>query len=72
MKNKMEQERMREKIKKQYNMFNIPEETIPAYSNPHQFAKTFKKCSALLYKDVSYSDSTTQEPNVHADKEDRE
>ncbi|MBI5042853.1 MAG: hypothetical protein HZC10_03285 [Nitrospirae bacterium] len=48
------------KITKEYEKFNIPKEQIPSYKNPNQFAKTFKQCSIVEYKNISYSNTTVQ------------
>jgi hypothetical protein len=45
------------KIVEDYSTFNIPQDKIPAYKNPYQFSQTFKICSLVEYKNVSYSDS---------------
>lgn len=42
-----------------YSMFNIPQDKIPAYQNPYQFSQTFKKCSVVEYKSISYANTTT-------------
>lgn len=49
-----------DKIAKEYEKFNIPKEQIPSYKNPYQFAKTFKQCSIVEYKNISYSNTTVQ------------
>ncbi|MBI4848846.1 MAG: hypothetical protein HY808_09780 [Nitrospirae bacterium] len=49
-----------EKITEDYSTFNISKEKIPAYENPYQFSKTFKKCSIVEYKSISYSNTTVQ------------
>ncbi|KFO68045.1 hypothetical protein ER57_06710 [Smithella sp. SCADC] len=57
----MDKEEMN-KIVENYSTFNISQDKIPAYKNPYQFAQTFKKCSLVEYKSISYS-NTTQNPN---------
>jgi hypothetical protein len=58
----MDKEVMNEIIE-DYSTFNIPLDKIPVYKNPYQFSQTFKKCSLVEYKSISYS-NTTQPPNT--------
>jgi len=55
-------ETLRNEIVEDYSTFNIPEDKIPVYKNPYQFSQTFKKCSLVEYKNISYSDTT--QPNL--------
>ena len=50
----------KDEIRRDYEKFNIPEEQIPSYENPSKFAKTFKKCTILEYRNISYSNNTYQ------------
>ncbi|MEK7142409.1 MAG: hypothetical protein AAB818_02390 [Patescibacteria group bacterium] len=45
-------------IADEYAKFNIPQEQIPSYENPYRFAQTFKQCSVVEYRNVSYSNTT--------------
>ncbi len=45
-------------VAEEYTKFNIPQEQVPSYENPYQFAQTFKQCSIVEYKNVSYSNTT--------------
>lgn len=53
-------ETKKDEIKRNYERFNVPEEQIPSYENPNEFAKTFKKCTILEYRNISYSNNTCQ------------
>ncbi len=53
----MDKDRMNE-IVEDYSLFNIPKDKVPDYRDPEQFSRTFKICSVLEYKTISYSDST--------------
>ena len=48
-----------------YSTFNIPQDKIPSYKNPYQFSQTFKKCSLVEYKSISYSDTTEPPTPLH-------
>jgi len=52
-------------IVKDYSTFNIPQDKILVYKNPYQFSQTFKICSLVEYKNVSYSDSTELPAPLH-------
>jgi len=57
-------EKVLNEIVEDYSTFNIPHDKIPAYKNPYQFSQTFKICSLVDYKSISYSDSTQSPPPV--------
>lgn len=44
-------------IVEEYAQFNIPQEQVPSYENPYQFAQMFKQCSVVEYRNVSYSNT---------------
>jgi len=50
--------KMFNQIADEYAKFNIPQEQIHSYENPYQFAQTFKQCSVVEYRNVSYSNTT--------------
>jgi hypothetical protein len=50
-------------IQEAFSTVGIPADSLPNYSTPQDFAKGFRRCSILEYKQVSYSSSTSpQEP----------
>ena len=49
-----------EKIEEDFNKFNLSPERIPVYENPRQFSQSFKLCSIVEYKNISYSNTTVK------------
>jgi hypothetical protein len=50
-------------IQEAFSVVGLPADSLPNYSTPQDFAKDFRRCSILEYKQVSYSSSTSpQEP----------
>lgn len=48
-------------ISKDFEKFDIPKELYPLYHDPYQFAKTFKRCSIVEYRGISYSNNASSE-----------
>lgn len=46
-------------INKNYELFKIPNDRIPVYTNANDFSKNFQKCSILKDVNTTYSSSTT-------------
>ena len=53
-----------EEINVAYKKFKLPDEFMPKYSSPQDFAQGFKKCSILQESIiVNYSNTTKSIPN---------
>ena len=46
-------------INDNYDLFMIPKDVIPKYTNAYEFSKNFQKCTVLVDVNTSYSSSTT-------------
>ena len=51
-----------EKIKKEFELFEIREEDFPQYIDPYTFTRQIKKCSAYKIDQVTYSNNTLPIP----------
>ena len=51
-----------EKINKDFELFEIPQQDLPQYNDPYTFTRQIKKCTAYKIDQVTYSNNTLPIP----------
>ena len=47
-----------EKINKEFELFEIPKQDVPRYTDPYAFTRQIRKCIAYRIDQVTYSNNT--------------